>query len=84
MALLIVWVGTFTSGFVLHAPRINAALPGLACSAVGATAIVVGIDLRGGADYVVALPVMIALAAAPGVVIAMAGNALAATRDDVE
>lgn len=73
-ALLMVWIGAFGAAKIARAGMISAAVIGLACSAVGAIAIVVGIDLKSGADYATALPVIIPLACVPGTLVGIAGH----------
>jgi hypothetical protein len=73
-ALLAACCGAFLAGLAAGRRRWAGAAAGLVCAGLGGAGIVLGIGLREGADYGIALPVMIPLAGIPGCLLGMVGT----------
>ncbi len=73
-ALLVACGGALFVGMAAGRRLWSGAVAGLVCAGLGGVGIVVGIGLKEGADYGIALPVMIPLAGIPGFLLGMAGT----------
>ena len=76
-ALLAVWCGALFAGAAAGRRLLAGGAAGFVCAVCAGLAIVIGIGLKEGVDYGVALPVMVPLATIPGFLLGMVGTNIA-------